>query len=234
MTSLNNDLQIVVARYKEPLGWLQNKPFNKYPVIIYNKGGDENYYKASNIVETFKLPNIGLEIHSFLTHIINNYDNLANITAFFQGSIDLPHKYYRAVTVVNECVERNTTVLPINETHDNVCKYFENFEMLEYPMSHPSNPPNHTNSRTVPSAIRPFGAWYKHLFGDTITNFIGHNHIIAIKKEHILRNNKQYYENLIHFVDYIEEGKQPEVVHFFERAWEAIFFPLERINFVAF
>ena len=72
------------------------------------------------------------------------------------------NKYNRAVTVANECVARNTTILTINETVHDVCKHFENFEMLEYPISHPTNPPNHKNSLTVPSDIRPFGAWYKH------------------------------------------------------------------------
>ena len=36
-------LQIVVARYKEQLIWLKEDPFNKYSVVVYNKGGDDNY-----------------------------------------------------------------------------------------------------------------------------------------------------------------------------------------------
>ena len=146
--------------------------------------------------------------------------------------IELNHKYDRAVRVVNECVSRNTSILASASVSNNIYEEFYNFEMPQYNMSHPSNPVNHLNQRTVLCSIRPFGHWYKHLFGDRITTKLAYNHIIAIKKEHILRNSKQFYENLMRFVDHIDEGKQPEVVHYFERSWEAIFYPLEEINFI--
>jgi hypothetical protein len=31
------DIQIVVARYNESVDWINEEPFNKYPVICYNK-----------------------------------------------------------------------------------------------------------------------------------------------------------------------------------------------------
>ena len=34
------DIEIVVARYKENIDWLDNPPFNKYKVVCYNKGDD--------------------------------------------------------------------------------------------------------------------------------------------------------------------------------------------------
>ena len=37
---LNSNV-IVVSRYNEKLDWLKDEPFNKYSVIIYNKGNDE-------------------------------------------------------------------------------------------------------------------------------------------------------------------------------------------------
>ena len=84
--SFGERLHIVVARYKEQLEWLNNEPFNLFPVTLYNKGGDDNYTKTPNIVKEVVLPNYGLEVHSFLYHIINNYDNLANITVFLPVS----------------------------------------------------------------------------------------------------------------------------------------------------
>lgn len=70
------DTELVVARYNEDLSWLFK--VNNKKITIYNKGNNINY---NNI----KLPNIGRESHTYLTHIIKNYDNLADITIFTQG-----------------------------------------------------------------------------------------------------------------------------------------------------
>lgn len=133
-----NTLQIVVARYKEPLHWLNHYPFCRFPAIIYNKGGEEDYCKAPNIIKEVTLPNSGLDVHSFLYHIIHNYDNLAEITAFFQGSVDLLYKYDRAVNTIIESVNRRNTVLAVTETYDNVKTSLYNFELDYYQMSHPT------------------------------------------------------------------------------------------------
>ena len=71
-------IQFVVARYNENIDHL--KIFNDI-TVIYNKGNDDidNIYK--NVI---KLINIGREGHTYLYHIINNYDNLAHKTFFMQ------------------------------------------------------------------------------------------------------------------------------------------------------
>jgi hypothetical protein len=70
-----NQPQIVVARYKEDIDWLYCLGL---PYIIYNKGEDID-------VPCIKLPNIGREAHSYLYHIVANYENLSNYTLFLQG-----------------------------------------------------------------------------------------------------------------------------------------------------
>jgi hypothetical protein len=82
------EVQLVVARYRESLAWLQ--PFQSFPTIIYDKGelAAENH-----------LPNVGRESHTYLHHIIANYDRLAEITVFLQGNPlshvpDLPNKLW--------------------------------------------------------------------------------------------------------------------------------------------
>ena len=70
------NVELVIARYNEDLSWL-NKVKNK-KITIYNKG--------ESIKEKYiKLDNIGRESHTYLYHIINNYDNLSDITIFSQG-----------------------------------------------------------------------------------------------------------------------------------------------------
>lgn len=69
-------IEIVVARYNEDISW--TKPFETI-TTIYNKGED-------NIPNSINLKNVGRESHTYLYHIVNNYDSLADITVFFQGA----------------------------------------------------------------------------------------------------------------------------------------------------
>jgi hypothetical protein len=88
--------EIVVARYNENLDWLKKiKKSKDIKITVYNKG-------PSDIdVPFIQLPNIGRESHTYLYHIINNYDKLADQTIFCQGDsifhspdfLDLINKY---------------------------------------------------------------------------------------------------------------------------------------------
>jgi hypothetical protein len=72
--------EIVVARYNENLDWLKKiKKSKDLKITVYNKGKDDID------IPFIQLPNIGRESHTYLYHIINNYDNLADQTIFCQG-----------------------------------------------------------------------------------------------------------------------------------------------------
>lgn len=66
--------EIVVAHYREPLDWPARLP--DWPVRVYHKSdhpaGDD-------------LPNVGREAHTYLWHIVERYDRLAETTVFLQG-----------------------------------------------------------------------------------------------------------------------------------------------------
>jgi hypothetical protein len=71
---------LVCARYNENVDWLEPLlESNPESIFIYNKG-DELPYPC------IKLPNVGREGGTFLHHIIENYDNLADHTLFLQGN----------------------------------------------------------------------------------------------------------------------------------------------------
>jgi hypothetical protein len=74
------DIEIVISCYNENIKWLDAKDLEKYRdcITIYNKG-------PNKIKNSISLKNVGRESHTYLYHIINNYDNLANRTVFFQG-----------------------------------------------------------------------------------------------------------------------------------------------------
>lgn len=73
-----NQIEMVVARYNENIDW--TLAYNDI-VILYNKGS-QNIKGLNNIIN---IPNLGREGHTYLYHIINNYDNLKNKTVFTQG-----------------------------------------------------------------------------------------------------------------------------------------------------
>jgi hypothetical protein len=80
----NNDVkkkyecEIVVARYNEDISWLKDLP-KDIKITVYNKGQNDIPMPYIN------LPNKGRESHTYLYHIVNNYNNLAEMTIFCQG-----------------------------------------------------------------------------------------------------------------------------------------------------
>ena len=76
-------LEIIIARYNEELDWLKKIP-KTFKIIIYNKGLDDIKTILPNAT-IIKLPNIGRESHTYLYHILHNYNNLADKTIFCQG-----------------------------------------------------------------------------------------------------------------------------------------------------
>lgn len=100
---------IIVARYKEDIAWIKDDRLKDFNVIVYDKGNEpkpaiketpvinkRGKKKVASIVnkeielpkapEGFVyLPNTGREAHTYLTHIVNNYNTLADINIFTQG-----------------------------------------------------------------------------------------------------------------------------------------------------
>jgi hypothetical protein len=79
---------IILARYEENINWIDALK-QKFRVFVYNKGSQLNIpnYPIHKI-ET--LQNTGREPHTYLYHIITNYDELANRNVFLQGN-PIPH-----------------------------------------------------------------------------------------------------------------------------------------------
>ena len=71
--------KIVVSRYNENIEWVDNYSER----IIYNKG--DNYDGVY-----IRLKNFGRETHTYLHHIVNNYNSLSDYTFFVQGD-PFPH-----------------------------------------------------------------------------------------------------------------------------------------------
>jgi hypothetical protein len=85
---MEKSYKLIVARYNENLDWVNH--FESYQ--IYNKGvKDLAPHHQANAVQ---LPNVGREAHTYLYHIINNYDNLEDVLIFSQGTV-FHHTYHQ-------------------------------------------------------------------------------------------------------------------------------------------
>lgn len=68
--------ELVVAHYQESLNWLRRVP-RAFRVTVYDKGPAPS--------DAIPLPNHGREAHTYLHHIVERYDALAEVTVFCQG-----------------------------------------------------------------------------------------------------------------------------------------------------
>ena len=83
-------IRLVVAKYREDLTWLNQIVNHGLDVIIYDKS-DISLNKSNDYVKVsdnyFKLPNIGREAHTYIKHIVENYDDLYDVEVFSQGGV---------------------------------------------------------------------------------------------------------------------------------------------------
>jgi len=74
------DLEVVVCRCGEALGWLRNLP-RGIRVTVYDKTPPPGELWPQSV----PLPNVGREAHAWLHHLCERYDSLAEFTLFAQG-----------------------------------------------------------------------------------------------------------------------------------------------------
>ena len=98
---------IIIARYNENIEWLHR--YKEFKLVIYNKGRPLDYEGKGKIIN---LPNVGRESHTWLHHIISNYDNLDDVNIFLQGRIDdLGVLAYQDIyKYLDECISKGFSV----------------------------------------------------------------------------------------------------------------------------
>jgi hypothetical protein len=197
------NFQLVIARYNENIDYLMNL---KDVAIVYNKGNDDSPF----CFETIKLPNVGRESHTYLYHIINNYNNLANTTMFIQGNIN-DHKLLNFVEYL-----KNIDLFTGRKT-------FHNIDILKGPIKYNGkflqfiNSGNLKRSKYIPfDWINKIGIDIKEL--TTFEMIYGAN--FSVSKELILKKPIEFYKDIIKYVSY---DNNPEEGHFFERTWYMMF-----------
>ncbi|MCJ1421025.1 hypothetical protein MMC32_007387 [Xylographa parallela] len=211
------DLEIVIAHYNEDLSWLGEDAKTS---TIYSKGGE----KAAPPLPHIALPNIGREGHTFLYHIIERYDSLADVTLFLQGHID--DHFSITLDEVKERARktqpRQVTTFPYRdlETFD----HWDGIPWDEYP--------SWRKWSTMPSsakAVRTPAEYWQLFFPEKdIPASIGFQPgaLFAVRKEEIRQHPRSFYELIMQefFLGNMAHVN-PETGHLMERYWQAIFSP---------
>lgn len=112
----------------------------------------------SSINKIIPLPNRGREGHSYLHHIVENYDNLADITIFLPGSCmdDRTGKIVKTNNVLSNTMRTMNSVF-WGEYNESMLKLKASFQIDVWAGSNASNAAANPTLSCLPADPRPFG-----------------------------------------------------------------------------
>lgn len=213
-------IDCVIARFNESISWIHMLNFkNVSRFIVYNKGKPlENVPK--NVIEIM-VPNVGKCDHTFLYHIITQYNNLADVTLFVSGKGDCKRKGHKIRETMRLINKTGTSVfMGIRRMIPDDMKYFNLNKHLS------QNPENHIDDGNItalsPANIRPFGKWFNHFWPNKKINIVTMMSIFGVHRDHIIQHPIIYYENLC---NELKHDVNPEAGHYMERSWGMVFSP---------
>lgn len=112
MSTINKNIELVISKYNEDTTWIKDVNSN-IKITIYDKSIDP-------LVGSISLPNVGREINTYFTHIVNNFEDLSDVIFFCQGNPfqhisyfielinNLDNNNYKPTLIVEECLFYNT------------------------------------------------------------------------------------------------------------------------------
>lgn len=206
---MSKNIDLVIAHFTENLYWLNRLNQNQISNIYV-------YTKSDLLIDAIKLPrtvkqiflsNIGREAHTYLYHIINNYNKLADYVFFLQGSPNLNVKSINNIlsTDKQNAFYFSQNYLSVNKwSLDNKNKIlkWKNINLLDTKLSFMDWFSKHIDNK---SPTLPYKIYFE-------SNFL-------ISKTYILSRSLEYYKNLIRQLP----TNNTEAAHFLERSWYYMF-----------
>ncbi len=199
---------LVVARYNESVEWTRDYP-NK---IIYNKG-DRSTIPEDLHHCVIDIPNVGRETHTILYHIINNYDNLNDITVFSQGKYD----DHMTTDEFNNLFNLNELGYSTNYICSSIFgKYKSTYTFRIMDWKGKLSPTKYNEN---------YGQWYERVIQKPFPEehkIIWTGSFFGITSKNIKQYSKEFYERLLNEGD-LNIHHSPEAAHFMERTWTKLF-----------
>lgn len=200
MLTVSSRLELVVARYTEPLNWLRNVP-TSVRITVYDKHPTEPHPGS------VRLPNVGREAHTYLTHLATRYDSLSECTVFCQGkpfdhAYDFHHRL-RAYAAHPDAAGAFQWLGHFIDTDD------DQGTTLFQPWS------KNEDGRGLD--VRGF---HRALFGtDGPTTYpfvLGGQ--FAVRRDVVLGRSREFYEKALEIA-----ANFPDAAHCYERTWDRVF-----------
>lgn len=204
--SISVTFNIVVAKYLENIDWISKYNLEQY-TVVYDKSTEYSPFSPYNVIP---LPNYGRESHSFLYHIIKNWDILPDVLVFTQAD-PFPH------------ADLDSWYTDILQAYVTGC--FNNWQ-VDGCHGHTGHHFNIDHYGGVPMELidMNMGQWFIDIIGEPRMpcplTWRPAASGMAISTSLIKTREKTFYERLYNRLD----GKiNPAEGHFFERAWYYIF-----------
>lgn len=217
---MSSTISLVLSRYKENVGWINDYADNsKIEIYVYNKS-DIGLGIENNKIKLIQKDNIGRECETYLSYIIENYDNLSDLTVFTQAfPFDNIPSFY--------------DFLDYDITQEEYINYFHWYGTKKHTCDENGSPGIYPITSGHPNPYnRTLKIIYEDMFSEECPSYIEFrpNASFSVSKDIILRHPKEFYEKLITYVNYPEqyeyEGKfkcNPYEAHVIERIWGVIF-----------
>ena len=219
-------LDLVVAWYNEDLSWLATTAMPPHTLHIYAKhaGVHPDY-------SVVPLPNVGRETHTYMHHIVANYDSLADVTIFTQAGIDSPA--YKGLK--RKKLEHVLHELPACRLRGMVCMAHHEPGLKipfkpEFQISHwtGTSPDNRAvtdgTDALTPASVRPLAAWYREFVDEDTSKInrlgMSYNSIFAASAEAIRSHPRSLYKRIR---DELAVSANPEAGHYVERILLSLF-----------
>jgi UDP-galactopyranose mutase len=201
--NFKKNYSIVIAKYKEDLSWLNNIDKNEFRIFLYDKS--DNSINIHDGIIFKNLPNYGREAHTYLTHIIDNYNNLSELTIFTQAKWNDHHSIKNIVDLFDK------------PNHFNEHFFYNlNFRLSYYYTELEREKDDLCLGEWLQKYIEKDINYFVEYFGMHFT----YGAIFCIKKENILSRSLDFYKGLL---NQLEGLSNPEIGHYFERSWYYIF-----------
>lgn len=202
---------LIVSRYNEDIDWISE--FDRFQ--IYNKGLDDIS------LNSIPLPNVGRESHTYLHHIITNYDNLDDIMIFSQGRyrdhFDFSPKEFKKImtNIWNNGFSASSHWLQHGHYHSNR----EDFCFYEGLCDFPGD-----------SNLISLKEWWESTTGESyvVSENVFFKGIFSVSKKFIMKRSLESYKRI-----YLSlcSMNNPVEGHFCERSWFNILnLPLKSIS----
>lgn len=209
-----NSVSVITSYYNDLYKinhWKTLVESKNYNIILYEKSDNlkigEKIVNENNII----IPNYGKSDYAFLTHIINNYDNLSNTTIFtkinwyeqiesfkFLKLLEecINYDYYEVGSALSAYVWYNNDNLHLKKITDSLSVSYHN---VDAPMQETGNIFNLENR---PSRIETFEDWYSHIFLNrnnlpAKVYAFGHAHCFSVSRDLIRRHDISVYKYLL-------------------------------------